>query len=258
MENPLKQDASESYIERITEYAKDMAWTVINELSDERLANRRAKQIDGVWTQILEPDSLDKEQAELFEQKWGDRRPSIASLETFNYIRRLSKDYHSLTVRSFALLEQPSKAPKVFISYSRDHSTTFALYIEARLRVAGNSNVFVDRSLEPGSLWRDTLKAQIDECAYFVVILDEGVFNKRWVRQEIEWAIAAGCKIIPVVHDYEEEIVDSRAIRKRGMRKRDIPEQLAEYQPIQAYDKTAKGYEAAMNELLNLLGYATY
>jgi len=186
----------------------------------------------------------------------------ISDLELFAVLGYVTRKEHpkeegytpkvdwTLTEKAFALLERPATEPEIFISYNRRYSTTFALYLEARLRVAGNTAVFIDKSLEPGSDWRETLRERIAQSRYVVVLIDGGTFDSRNVLDEVEWALDTGATVIPLLHHRDET---------GGPSKSDLAGYgLGHLHAIQASDRTAKGYESAANELLNFLGYATY
>jgi hypothetical protein len=191
--------------------------------------------------------------------KWLGQVPDLELFSVLGYVSRYEHPKEqgysprvdwTLTEKAFALLERPATEPDIFISYNRRFSTTFALYLEARLRVAGNTAVFIDKSLEPGSDWRETLKQRVAQSKYVVILIDEGTFDSKNVLDEVQWALASDATVIPLLHHQDEGGGPSKgSLKDYG---------LGHLHAIQASDRTAKGYESAANELLNFLGYATY
>src|SRR6185436_647080 len=132
--------------------------------------------------------------------KWKTDFPSEYLLLSFGYF----KDYgieagysvYLLTDRAFELLERPSRAPDVFISYRRSESSAFGLLIEARLRLAGNPNPFIDKNLVPGAEWNAQLRHQIQRSSYFIALIGKSTLQSPYVIQEIEWAIESNCTLV--------------------------------------------------------------
>ncbi|MEL6269376.1 MAG: toll/interleukin-1 receptor domain-containing protein [Chloroflexota bacterium] len=253
MENPLEQPLPENEIERVHAFAYDVAWGVLTKRWQSRITVNRhttwmsERQDDGSYKSVSILNTL---------PKWVGNFPSFDLLMAFGYFEELEIPVtfgtgqtqtnlaYRLTEKAFALLERPAGDPTVFISYSRRYSTTFALYLESRLRLAGNRAVFVDKSLEPGSQWRDVLEEKIRASRYFIVLCAEGTFDSEWVNKEIELARETGCVIIPILH--------------HNVHNRDLPDVLGDYQTIKVQDRTAAEYETAVNKLLSYMGYATY
>jgi hypothetical protein len=176
--------------------------------------------------------------------------PSIRLVAGLGYLRLDSRgDYgierYVLTEKAFALLERPAVAPRVFISYRREASSALALLIEARLRLVGAEGVFLDKAIPAGEDWRKHLNEAVRNSRYVICLISPTSLESEWVRQEIAWAEGAGCTIISMWHNGAR--VNS-----------ETPAALASRQAIFVGDETAKGYETAVNELLNSLGYRTY
>lgn len=183
--------------------------------------------------------------------KWQDKQPFASYLEALGYFEKIDEvvspnhglvEKYKLTPKAFSLLEKPSTAPHVFISYKRGPSSTFALLIEARLKIAGNSNVFVDKNIKPGEYWHGRLREQVEQCKEFLCLVAPGTLESTWVQKEIDWAIEMGKRVISIWHGCE--IIQ------------DIP--ITQTQAIQVTGESAEDYEMAVNKLLNSLGYATY
>lgn len=91
---------------------------------------------------------------------WGDMdQPQAAFLEAMGYFEPRTElqsnaqpdtKYYLVSSKAFALLEQPTTPPSVFISYSRRKSSAFGLLIVARLQAKGMPNPFIDMVIEPG------------------------------------------------------------------------------------------------------------
>ncbi|MBK8029216.1 MAG: toll/interleukin-1 receptor domain-containing protein [Chloroflexi bacterium] len=149
-----------------------------------------------------------------------------------------------LTEKALRLLEKPSAPPSVFISYKRDQSSPLALLVEARLRLAGNPNPFVDKLIVAGEGWRERLKGTIEQSKYFVCLVGKDTLQSEWVQKEIEWAAEASCTLISIWHGCEMDETCPAALRERHA--------------ITVTGESAREYETAISELLNALGYATY
>ncbi|MBN8639865.1 MAG: toll/interleukin-1 receptor domain-containing protein [Anaerolineae bacterium] len=183
-------------------------------------------------------------------KKWNHRYPPAALLQTFGYIElsTITKTAtgigYLLTEKALRLLEKPSAPPSVFISYKRDQSSPLALLVEARLRLAGNPNPFVDKLIVAGEGWRERLKGTIEQSKYFVCLVGKDTLQSEWVQKEIEWAAEASCTLISIWHGCEMDETCPAALRERHA--------------ITVTGESAREYETAISELLNALGYATY
>ncbi|MEM6530577.1 MAG: toll/interleukin-1 receptor domain-containing protein [Chloroflexota bacterium] len=153
-----------------------------------------------------------------------------------------------LTQKAYDLLECPPTSPNTFISYRRGYSTPLALYLESRLRLAGNNAVYVDKMLEPGGQWREELETKIRESKYLIVLCTKETFESEWVMKEIHFAKESGCTIIPILHPAGRD----------EFKNRDMPADLDGLQTIKVQDATAAEYEVAANKLLSYMGYSTY
>src|SRR5262249_51031093 len=155
--------------------------------------------------------------------------PSDELLNTLGYVTLIgTKDgdrSYLLTEKALALLEQPAAPPSVFISYKRDQSSALALLIEARLRLAGNPNPFVDKNLTPGDEWHRKLEQTIKSCEYFISLIGPKTLESSMVIEEISWAKSARCKVISIWHGCS---IDEKA-----------PEVLREHHAIQVTGESA-------------------
>jgi hypothetical protein len=281
MDNPLEQPAPEGVIERVHEFARDLAYGVAKGLwkaelqleynwwrSGEYRINRSGNDEDQFIRDgniQIKPDNHDF--FWLISSKWSFNSPIKGLLLSFGYIQLLEVtgggEIYTPTQQAFKLLNKPSKAPTVFISYSRKHSSALALLIEARLKIAGIQNPFVDKNLKAGEPWHEELKATISKCQYFVcligkqIIYDENekepdkrckwvsTLDSEMVRKEIAWAEQAECKIISIWHN-------------GALKDANTPESLGTRHYITVKGDSALDYETAVNEMLNSMGYSTY
>jgi hypothetical protein len=241
MDNPFLQPAPTDVLSRTREFARDLAYGAATGLWHTKIR----------WQQLYNPQMSDV--SKVFEEhlrpKWGIEFPSEFLLLSFGYLQVYNDEsmysIYLLTDRAFQLLEQPSTPPNVFISYRRSESTTFGLLIEARLRLAGNPNPFIDKNLVPGAEWNAQLKQQIQQCRYFIVLIGKTTLESPHVMQEIQWAVESNCTIISILHN-SFVMGDS------------VPDILKNRHAISVTAENALGYETAVNQLLNSLGYSTY
>ena len=241
MENPFSQTAPTDMLERVRAFARDLAYGSTLGLWHTRIR----------WQQLFNPEmsNTSKVFAEQLRPKWGVEFPSEFLLLSFGYLQeysnKLGYSVYLLTDRAFQLLEQPSSPPDVFISYRRSESSAFGLLIEARLRLAGNPNPFIDKNLIPGAEWNAQLKQQIQHSRYFIALIGKTTLESPYVMQELKWATESNCTIISVLHN---------GARMEGA----APEALKTRHAISVTAENALGYETAVNQLLNSLGYSTY
>ncbi|MEU6374257.1 toll/interleukin-1 receptor domain-containing protein [Streptomyces sp. NPDC046909] len=102
----------------------------------------------------------------------------------------------------------------VFISYRRGGHSGVVDDLDAALaRHFGRGQVFLDRpSLLPGQRFADALKARVADCDALIAVIHPGWAGARhpsgarrlddpedWVRREIEWALAGGKFVVPVL-----------------------------------------------------------
>lgn len=155
IENPFELQPSDDPIERVREFARDLAWGAVNKLWSAKII----LDAGGNWTQFpFELRSTSVPAQNPFREKWSrDKRPSFQLLISFEYLH-LEDTYKApseteyiyfLTPKAFSLLSQPIKQPSVFISYKHDESSSFGLLIEARLKLVDrNIGVFIDKLFE--------------------------------------------------------------------------------------------------------------
>jgi hypothetical protein len=240
------QPQTKTALQKAVEFARDLAEGVAEgKWSTQYLVTPNRDDAD--WY-LFPNDQADEDK--LLTAKWNSDLPSHELMTTLGYItlvRRTDQGdlNYQLTEKSLALLERPAAPPSVFISYKRDQSSAFALLIEARLRLAGNPNPFVDKNLTPGDEWHGKLENTIKSCEYFISLIGAKTLDSAMVLKEIHWAETSGCKVISIWHGGAS--IDSTA-----------PEVLRTHHAIQVTGESALEYETAVNQLLNALGYRTY
>jgi hypothetical protein len=248
MENPHELPAPEDPIEQVHAFARDLAygvtqgwWTTQFSLKGEEHGElwlyygEQTGQIYFAWSNLVTV-------------KWQNFVPPYSLLLSFGYIQTLENTPTPsrvfLTRAALDLLKTPSAPPSVFISYKRDQSSAFALLVEARLRLVGNPNPFVDKNIVAGDGWHGRLKDTIQQSKYFVCLIGKDTLQSEWVQKEIAWAAAAGCTLISIWHGCAMDETCPAALRERHA--------------ITVTGESAREYETAISELLNALGYATY
>ena len=87
----------------------------------------------------------------------------------------------------------------IFISYSRrDQEFVTRLAADLDRQVAG---VWFDQStIRAGQKWHDEIMEGIRECKAFVLVLSPDAMQSKYVREEVETALALGKPIFPVIY----------------------------------------------------------
>jgi hypothetical protein len=257
MDNPLKLARPTDPIQQIHEYARDLAYLfATGNIGPTISTGGRFSWSDSPY---VERDNDSQNRID-FRAKWVTKSdenfspPAFELLAAYEYLSVASKEHdinnrtitnYVLTPKALQLLEKPVQAPSVFISYSRKDSSAFALLIEARLRIAGAPEVFIDKKITAGDEWAEHLQERIREARYFICLVGPNTLNSSVVRQEVEWAAQAGCRIISIWHG-GAKITDS------------APQALQKRHAISVSGESAREYETAISELLNSMGYRTY
>ncbi len=250
--SPFDLPAPDDALERAEAFVRDIAFGVAQGLWSASFSVGM-----GIW---VEGDSVSRKRFhELIDKKWDKNIPSANTLLALGYVELLEitagqeplnipTSVYVLTKSAFDSLRKPTKPPNIFISYRRIVSSAFALLLEARLKIAGNPNPFVDKNLQMGDDWHGVLKARIEKAEWFISVVGQNgpdkTLDSKWVHREIEWADQAGCKIIALCHG--------------GVRLGSCPTELQRLQGYEILEETAFQYESAVNFVLNGLGYQTY
>lgn len=196
-------------------------------------------------------DVINQKLATYFESKWNDRPPKLSNMLAYDFLEMAMGEDFRLTDKARELLKKPTEAPRIFISYRRAESSAFALLVEARFKIVGNSQVFIDKNLRGGDAWHARLNAEVEGSKYFICLMGPTTLDSDYVRSEIEWAHKAGCYIVSVCHngytlDAAGAAMPELAVRHGHEIKGD------------AAKASASDYEAAANFVLNSCGYSTY
>lgn len=96
----------------------------------------------------------------------------------------------------------------LFWSYSRrdnskDKITTFknAFCDSLNQTIGQDCNIFFDvESIKWGTVWKDSIKKNIEECDGFIVNITPSFFTSRYCIYELETAIDLGKKIFPIYY----------------------------------------------------------
>lgn len=239
-DNPFEQPVPEDMLARVHAFARDLAFGAATGLWNSRI----------FWQVLLHPELNPAYEvfARHISPKWAGKYPSEHLLVSLAYLvaqgTDASRSEYLLTEKAFKLLEKPAAPPNVFISYRRSDSSALALLIEARLRMAGNPNPFVDKSLVAGQEWNKELEARVKSARYFIMLIGVETLDSSYVRDELTWAEQSNCTIISVWHGCKPDDT--------------TPKSLSTRHAILVESESALGYETAINQLLNGLGYATY
>ena len=111
-----------------------------------------------------------------------------------------------------------SAPPRTFISYRQDDTKQVARALASELtRILEGGEVFLDqREIEPGASFPDTLRTEIAKATVVLVLVglqwltlqsSDGIRRldepDDWVRTEIELALTAGKRIVPVLVEHD-------------------------------------------------------
>ncbi|MCK4826736.1 toll/interleukin-1 receptor domain-containing protein, partial [bacterium] len=93
----------------------------------------------------------------------------------------------------------------IFLSYSKK-DREFATKLGDDLTAAGH-RIWIDRSLEVGSDWEQTIEQQLNEASDVIVVLSSHALASEWVRHEGSMAYALKKQIFPVlIEDVTESL----------------------------------------------------
>ena len=154
--------------------------------------------------------------------------------------------------------------PRAFISYRKDDTKQVARSLYSELtRVLERGEIFLDlREIEPGASFPDTLRTEIERAAVVLALIgpqwltlqsSDGVRRldepDDWVRKEIELALAADKKIVPVL------VEDARPLTKRNFRTVRSIEAVADLQSIRLATQDWDAHFEGIVTLLEGLGF---
>jgi len=244
-ENIFEQPVPDNVLERVHAFARDLAFGVANRYWDSKFKWKKLRDELNIGFNIV---MTSQGYETLLDKQWGIKFPSASLLVSFGYLSIFNDNIDFpvcyLTEKAFKLLEKPTTPPNVFISYRRSDSSALALLIEARLKLAGNPNPFVDKSLVAGQEWNKALEDRVKAARYFVLIVGQTTLDSPYIKGELNWAEQYGATIISIWHGCKPD--------------ENAPKVLSSRHAIIVENESALGYETAINQLLNSLGYATY
>lgn len=119
------------------------------------------------------------------------------------------------------------RQPRVFVSHNHEDAPFVEKELVHPLKDRGVRTWFSPADIPQGALWTAEIRKAIADCNWMVVIVSKNSAGSKWVRREIDLAVAAGHledRIVPV-------IIDSTLAK-------DVNEYLA---PIQAINLGANG-----------------
>ena len=205
----------------------------------------------GVWDinirafrgQISDPDVNAYREA-----RWQGNDPHYALLYRMGYLTEGVTDLDMTpTPAAYAMIED-AEPSSIFISYSRQESSTFALLVLERLKNAG-LQPFLDLALEPGENWHEGLKERIQSREYLVLLLGPTTLASVHVVEEIVWALEAGLTLVPIWQP---------GFQYRRADWPDLPEPVADAltntHTIRVLEANPLAYNNAIVELLNRFG----
>ncbi len=187
----------------------------------------------------------DEDVQQYFAQRWDGVSPHLGLLVMNDYLR-WEGNTTFITKAAFDLLEEAEPA-NIFISYKRSESSAFALLVLARLKMAG-LEPFLDLALGPGEDWESGLRERIRKYDYLVAILGKDTLRSEVCGKEIQWALEANVKIIPVWHN---GFVYNSADWTLPL---EVETALQKMHTIRVIEESALGYNNAIVELLNRFG----
>jgi hypothetical protein len=257
MDNPLdKPRTLENFMQDVEDLARDLAYGVSVGAWSARtfVYNYSFKSYGYSWSQEHVHRT---EPQEKFFQKWiaPENGPTYDVLEAFGFMDRTSANekqlLYVLTQKSLDLLQRPVQSPSIFISYRRKESSTFALLVEARLRMAGADpkRIFIDKTIPIGDEWESHLVERLTSCEVFICLVGKTAFKPgSWLQREIQILQAENPQaiILPILHN---GVTLSSTM---------VQEFFGSRQSATVKEESALEYENAINHILNRLGYETY
>lgn len=196
---------------------------------------------------------------EYTEVKWLKQMPFPSLLATLGYT-----EWHpqtrfegrvELQRAAYDLIEAAATLP-VFISYRNTDSSAFALLLLARMKALGLEPFLDVAGLRGGDDWDAKLRASIATSDYVVSLLGQTTLESDYVCTEIKIAADQNKRIIPVFHNgfTDAHLRDLKS--SSDMDIADVATILETRQGITIAQERARDYNAAVIDILNVLGIA--
>jgi hypothetical protein len=92
-----------------------------------------------------------------------------------------------------------AQTQRIFVSHSNQDSAWSRGFVDA-LRAAGYDAWYDESALQGSDLWVARIQQELGQREVFVVILTPASVASPWVQREVQLALAANRRIVPVVH----------------------------------------------------------
>lgn len=137
-------------------------------------------------------------------------------------------------------------APRVFISYDREHSGGWVRYFADKLRDKHGIHVFMDTmGLDRAGRFPPRLLAAIEDCDVFVCFLAGSTLASKWVNEEVRIAHDQRKLMIPIFQEsYDEAALDPTSAA--------VAELIA-HQGIKLFDVSGHYVDHAVNDLAGMI-----
>jgi hypothetical protein len=95
-------------------------------------------------------------------------------------------------------LDEPKKA---FISFCKVSGDDFASHLDLCLKRNGIDTFYSEKSIEVGSDWEETIKQNINESRFLILIMTPGFDISKAIRDELNYAYDFGKEVLPFKHE---------------------------------------------------------
>lgn len=134
---------------------------------------------------------------------------------------------------------------RVFISYSRELSSGWAVLLARELRQKYRILAFVDTEYRDGGGRFDArIRKELSDSQVFVCLLADGTLNSQWVRQEISHAFELGKTMVPVFQE---------SYRREPASQDSSIESLLHFDGVQLLDRRNVYIDSAISHLAELI-----
>ena len=83
----------------------------------------------------------------------------------------------------------PASGLEVFISHAGEQKRSFAYGLLGQLREAGLTSFLDEESLRLGDVAADRMRAAVQSCSVFMMVLTQDWMRKKWTTLELQWAL---------------------------------------------------------------------